>query len=409
MKIFKRIIITILFFLIIIYLGLGVFIWTRGKVLLTKRLSQEVGREVRIGSLYLVPPYSININDLEIKNILFVDRVKLEPSIIGLLLGRLGLNKLIVNKPEISIVRLKPNKLNIDEVIDFIEQRQSEKRVGIYTNESRNISSKKAQEVNFFVKEAIIKYGSISFDDKIARISFSISAIDFSVVTELMDFKTRVNLDAKVLSDKDTNLGLIWASGWLNFVKKDMDAKFSLEDVDVSYFSPYFREFLKGAKSGKLLLTAKMISKNNNLVINCQLETRNLSFVDETLIVDVEDKKITLFNNLTGIIFGTLFGPGSAGIFDFSIHTKFDCPRLEGLRFKGNIFKEPIKKIFEGGHKEKIEAVKKVGKDFEAIGKELKEQFKGMKDIFKDFKVKVIKEENEESVSKSIDSQAQEQ
>jgi len=409
MKIFKRIIITILIFLIIIYLGLAVFIWTKGKVLLTKILSQEVGREVRIGSLYLVPPYSININDLEIKDILFVDRIKLEPSIMGLFLGKLGLNKLIVNKPEMSITRLKPDKLNINEVIDFIKQRQSKKRVGIHTDESRDIGSEKGQKVNFFVKEAIIKNGGISFDDKITRISFSISAIDFSVVTELRDFKTRVDLDAKVLSDKDTNLGLIWASGWLNFVKKDMDAKFSLEDVDVSYFSPYFREFLKGAKSGKLLLSANMISKNNNLVVNCHLETRNLSFVDETLIVDVEDKKITLFNNLTGIIFGTLFGPGSAGIFDFSIHTKFDCPKLEGLKFKGNIFKEPIKKIFEGDHKEKIEAIKKVGKDFEAIGKELKEQFKGMKDIFKDFKVKVTKEENEESVLKSIDSQTQEQ
>ena len=381
MEVFKRIIIVILIFLVIIYLGLCIFIWTKGKNLLSEKLSQLIGKEVNIGSLYISPPYTISIIDLKIEELLTIDKIKLEPSIIGLFLGQHGLNKLLLFRPTVSLVRSENAKFNINEIIDSIKLRRSK--------------SKKKSKVIFFIKEAILKDGKITFQDKRAKLTFDILPLQMSTITSLRNFKTRINLEARAISDNGQNLGKISAAGWLNFFKKDMDVKLSLNDTEVAYFAAYFKKFFRKVKSGKLFFTADMVSRDNDLTIDCHLKTHDLRFSDESLIVDAQDKKITLFGNISGLVLDTLIGSGGGGIFDFSIHTKFDRPRLEGLQFKGNIFKEPIKNIFKRGPEQGVEVIKRIGKDFEALGKELKEQFKDIGDAFKGLKPQEIEEETE--------------
>ncbi|MFC1645897.1 DUF748 domain-containing protein [Candidatus Omnitrophota bacterium] len=368
MNVFKRIIVIALLLSVTTYVGICVFVWVKGKDLLSEKLSEAIGKEVIVGSLYVIPPYSISIGDLSIDGLLTIDRIKLEPSIAGLLAGQRGLNKLTLTKPKVSLVRID-NKLNINEVIDNIK--------------SRRPVTKKKSKSNFFIKEAIIKGGEVTFYDKVADMSFGIMPLEMSVITSLKDFKTRINLEAQLVSEDRGSLGDISVAGWLNLLRKDMDAKLYLKDAEVAYFSPYFKKFFKNVKSGKLFLTADMVSQDNELTVDCHLETRDLKFSEETLIVDAQDKKITLFGNIFGLALDTLTGSASGSIFDFSIHTKFDRPRLEGLQLHGNIFKEPIKNIFKSGPEEGIEAIKKIGKDFEAIGKEFKEQFKDIGDMFK--------------------------
>lgn len=368
MNVFKRIIIIVLLLSVVTYLGVYIFVWAKGKDLLSQRLSEAIGKEVIIGSLYIIPPYSISIGDLSVDGLLTIDSVKVELSIIGLLAGKNGLNKLSLIKPKVSLVRTD-NKLNINEVIDNIK--------------SKRPMTEKKSKVNFFVKEAIIEGGEVTFYDKVAEISFGIMPLEMSVITSLKDFKTRINLEAQLVSEDRGSLGDISAVGWLNLLRKDMDAKLYLKDAEVAYFSPYLKKFFKNVKSGKLFLTADMVSQDNDLTIDCHLETHDLKFSEETLIVDVQNKKITLFGNIFGLALDTLMGSAKGGIFDFSFHTKFDRPRLEGLQFHGNIFKEPIKNIFKNGPEEGIKTIKKIGKDFEAIGKEFKDQFKGIGDMFK--------------------------
>lgn len=379
MRLLKKIIMGILIFLVIAYLCLNIFVVTKGKALLSKSLSEILGKEVSLGSLYLSPICSININNLKIEDFLVADRLNLEPSLTGLLLGKIGLNRLIVIRPLVSIVRTGNTEFNVNKIIASIIKNQNK--------ENPQLS---------FVKQAVIKSARLSFQDKVTGSSFDIVPIEVAVNTSLLDFKTRFDLSAQVVSGDGRNLGNIKGDGWLNFLRKDMDAKFSLNDVELVYFSTYFKNFFRGLKSGKLLFNADAVSKNNDLRLDCHLETHGLNFGDEPLIVDSGSKEATMFGNISGLILNTLLGPGSGGIFDFSIHTKFDNPKIEGLQFKGNIFKEPIKNIMENP-KETIEQFKKVGEDFKKVGKELKEQFKDIGDIFKG-KSKETEESAQENV-----------
>lgn len=364
MKILRNIIIIVVILLIVAYLSIFIFVSTNGKALVSENLKNILGRDVYVGSVYLTPPFSININNLEIKDLAKLNSIKVEPSILGLFFGRTVLNKLTIVNPAVSIVRLTDSQFNFSPVVGHMKRSQGKK-------------------VEFIVKEAFIRQGRINFKDKTQDISFDISPINISVVTSLIDRKTRINLDAQAISADGQNLANISASGWLNFFKKDMDAELSIKDVELIYFTAYFKDFLRKVKSGKLFFDANMVSKNNDLLIDCHLETHNLRFIEqESQATDTQQKVVDLFDNLSSVILGALIGPGGGGIFDFSIHTKFDNPKLEGLQFKGNIFKEPIRKMIEEPE-ETIEKFKKVGEEFEKVGKELKEQFKGIEDIFK--------------------------
>lgn len=370
MKIVRKVIILALVVVVFIFFGVYVFVGVTGKSILSQSLSKKIGKEVQIGSFYIMPPYVISIGNLEIKDLISVERIKLEPSISGLLAGRFGINKLVLIRPKLSLERLDYSRFNFHETIDYIK--------------SKRETAERKSRVDFFVKEAIIEEGEISFDDRVAGLSFSIVPLEASVITSLKDFKTRVNLEAPVVSSDKRELGRLSANGWLNFLKKDMDAELHFSDAEIVYFSPYFKNLVKKVKSGKLFFTATMVSQDNDLNINCHLETRGLKFSDEeSLLIDSQEKKIALFGNIAGVFFDTLIGPAGGGIFDFSIRTKFDRPRLEGLQFEGNIFQRPLENIFRRGPEEGVEAIKKIGKDFEAVGKKFKEQFEDIGEIFK--------------------------
>ncbi|MFH1622689.1 MAG: DUF748 domain-containing protein [Candidatus Omnitrophota bacterium] len=381
----KKIILIFLILVVLVYLGLFIFIGSKGKALLCKNLSQVIGKEVKITSLYLVPPYSILINNLEIVDFLSVEKVKIEPSIIGLFLKKVGLNKLFISQPNIFIVRDEAAKFNFDEIVDHIKLKDT------------RIKQQK-KKLNFFIKEAILEGGTVLFQDKKAKVSFTIDQLNSSAITSLRDLKTKINLEGKAISNNKV-LGEIFLNGWLNLLRKDMEARLYLSDVELVHFLPYFKSFFKNIKSGKLFFSADMFSKNNDLAIDCHLETRDLKFSEETLIVDAEDKKITFFGNIPGLLLDTITGTEKGGIFDFSIHTKFDSPKFEGLQFKGTLFKESIKNILQKGPEQTKEAIKKIGKDFEKIGKEFKGQLEDMGDLFK---------KQAEKTQSQADSQAQE-
>ncbi|MDD5355611.1 MAG: DUF748 domain-containing protein [Candidatus Omnitrophica bacterium] len=381
MKAFKKIIIAVIIILAILYLGINIFIATKGRELLTASLTQAIGKEVSVSSINFVPPYSVVVNDFEIEDFVFVEKINLEPSIIGLFLGKLGLNKFVVVKPEVYITRISDKELNISPIIDNIMKMQA------------GANSGKSQDINFFIKDVIARDAKVTLEDKTVGVSLGIVLAKGSVHTNPLTLKTIIDFKADIVSAKDERLGKASMSGWLNFVRKNMKARFDIEDLNAAYFYPYFSKFLSKVESGEISFSADLSSKDNDLDINCHLAARNLKFGSQPLVIDVNGKQITLADNLSGLLLDSVIGPGGNGIFDFSIRTKFDNPKLEGLQFKGNIFKSSIKNIIKKAPQENIDAIKSIGKDFESVGKELKEQFKDIGSVFKSFKKQVVVEE----------------
>jgi len=270
MRAFKKIIIVIVVVLAILYLGINIFIAAKGKELLTDSLTQVIGKEVSVSSVNFIPPYSVVVKDFEIEDFVSVSKIKVEPSIIGLFLGKIVLNKLVVVKPEVYIARISDTQLNISPIIDNVMKMQAGPGAGA--------SSSKSQNVNIFIKDIIAKDGNVVLEDKTVGVSLGLAFNKASVNTNPLTLRTAVNLSANILSSENKAIGRASMSGWLNFARKDMQARFDIEDLDAVYFYPYFSKFLSKVDSGEILFSADMSSKSNDLEVNCHLAAHNLKF-----------------------------------------------------------------------------------------------------------------------------------
>jgi len=372
-KLFVKLFILVAVLVCLFFIVVNVFVNLKGKTIISSKLSQLLEKDVTIGSISILPPYSVSVKDFEIAEVFSAKLIKFEPSLIGFFFVKVGLNNLIIENPSLVILRDKKSVFNIQKIINTVK-----------SNRSKPKKTKKDTKKSFFIKEVIIRNGKLFFKDESVESEFFIKPVEFYAITTLRGFKTNLYLLAPLESASRMKIGEVNAKGWLNFVNKDMDVVASFKDIDAVFVSNYFnKKFLKEIKSGKITLAADMISENNDLTINCHLETNNLQFGEEDLFIDSDDNKPVIFGNLSGILLDSLIGPGGKGVFDFSINTKFDRPRLESLQFEGNVFQTPVKNLIKSIPLEGKETIEKIGNDFKEIGKEFEKQFKDIGDQFK--------------------------
>jgi len=364
MRIIRNSIIVLVLLAVILFVGINIFLGALGKSMICDRLRAQLREDVRIDSIFVLPPYSIHVNGFEIKDILSVRSLKIQPSISAFIFSLGGLNVLSLEGFHLDLVRETEQEFNVSAIVSRLQQMFPQ--------------GKQANKNIFFAKEAVIKNGEITYTDKVTGQSFSVRPLNCSVKTSLKDFRTRIELVAPFVSDKAKPLGQARIDGWLNFFAKDMDATATASLQDLAFFSPYFKEGLgKQIASGAVRLEADLNSKKNDLVIDCHLQADNILFAKNTQEASTQ---------AGGVAFSFVapFLSGGGGKFDFSIHTKFDRPRLEGLRFSGATFQIKPQNILEAVAHDK-ESREKIKEDFKEIGESFEEQFKDLKDRFEKF------------------------
>ena len=364
MRIIRNCIIILISLLAVLFISINIFLGIFGTSMIADYLRTQLQEDVRIDSIFVLPPNSVYVKGLEVKDFLSIQSLKIEPSISAFLFSAGGLNILSLKGFHLNLVRENEQELNVDAIVSRLQQilpqrKQDNKRI-------------------FFVKEAIVKDGEIACTDKVTGQLFFVRPLHCSVKTSLKDFKTRIELAAPFVSDKAKPLGEVRIDGWLNFLAKDMDATAAVSLQDLAFFSAYFKEGVgKQIASGTVMLEAEFNSKSNDLVIDCHLQADNILFAKNT-------QEASMQASGAAFSFVAPFLSGGGGKFDFSIHTKFDRPRLEGLRLSATTFQIKPQNILEAVTQGK-ESREKIEEDFKEIGESFEEQFKDLKDQFEKF------------------------
>ena len=88
-----------------------------------------------------------------------------------------------------------------------------------------------------------------------------------SVPLNELNTQSRVTL---VIADKDAQaLGEANFSGWVNWGRKDMDGVLEIKNLEITYFAPYYGDFISQRKflSARVNLSSKLKAENNNLKV----------------------------------------------------------------------------------------------------------------------------------------------
>lgn len=353
MKKISKLIIWIGVILALIFLALSIAVALFGKSIALSQLEKNFKRRVTLESINISFPLSVSIRKLDIQDLVRIDALYLKPSILGFLAGKVVLNEASLIRPEITLVMDEQGKLNLPQA--------------------------PAKSMPILLAGLDIKDGKLIFiDKKIEPGGYKVIVNNINAKIHKASFPpaslfTRFNLSASLGESPDTSAGLAWASGWIDFGPKDMEGKFELKRIDLTYLAPYYSGFISDKKltSGKLNFVSDLKSVKNELTAKCKAEFTDLVYLKEVP-AEGEEPKIDLVRNVLN-----LFSNDTGRIaFDFTIRTKLDNPRINMKELRGVIGMAAVQNIAEQPPDKLKENIKDIEKQFKDIGKTFKEIFK---------------------------------
>jgi len=335
-----KILIKILSIVIVIFVCLFIiayaFFASQGKAIVTGQIESFTHRKVNIDYVGLIPPFDLEIKNLNIVGLAKIDTIVVSPSIIGLLSGNIALNNLKLIRPKFiyeKTTTATPESSG-NAAITPVPQ------LKINPNPKPNTARQKKQALRLIFKRLSIKDGKVDFIDHTTGgegIKITVKDINLNVTNLYMyprSVITDFTFQARIPWHEGQEEGKIEAAGWLNLFKKDMQATLNVKDIDGVYLYPYYSQWVDLEKAriekARLNLTSNIHSLDNNLAAECHLELTDIVFKmrssDET-----KDKAEKIAAAVMDI-FKTL-NKGKV-IFNFTIKTKMINPKFSMGDFK---------------------------------------------------------------------------
>ena len=349
----------IIFFSIFILANIAVSLFA--KPILVKQIENNLKLHTTLGSISLGFPFSISLNNLEIGDLFKADQISIAPNIFGFFAGKVVLNNMTLINPVIKLEQASDGSLNLP---------KSEPR-----------DKPKQKQTPIYLTSLIIKNAKFTFIDRkidltgykiiLGRINANVS----KVMLPPFSLKTNFKVALDFLNSDAQKLGSLGFSGWIDFGPKDMDGVLNIKDLDLTYFSPYYGNFISNKKllSAKLNINTIFKSKNNNLDILTNFKLSDLTYAPQEEQQEGELPKLDLTQNALDLFtdeHGNL-------ILDFKISTKMDNPNVTMEELRESILKAAAKNLSRQSPETLIKKVSDNIEQFKAIGKNLKSIFKG--------------------------------
>ncbi len=353
MKIRVKLFITIFLSFSLLYAAAYFFMVFKGRAMIIGELERLTKKKVTIGYFDFTPLFSIEIKNLNMEGMFSAGSISAFPSIPHLLFGNIAFNSVKVIAPHMTIER------NAPVAAQSLPQAGTTDKVAAQT--SVKDQPKPRSPFYLICRRLIIQNGTVDFiDHTIGEQGIRILVKDIDVnVYDLYTFpfsgSTNFELKCRIPWQKDKEEGKIFAEGWFNLFRKDIQANLSITDIDGVYLHPYYKTWVDLEKSRiesvKLSFFSDIRGLNNNVTAQCRLELNKI--VRKPLAEGEGEENAAKITNVLLDIFRAL-DHGEPSL-KFFVHTKFDNPEF---RF------DNIKTAFEDkvqlAHNTKRSAVKDI-------------------------------------------------
>jgi hypothetical protein len=313
----KRILVTILVAIAILYSSFYVFLAVRGKYLIIKKLEKITQKKVSIGDIDFSPPLKLKIKNLDIQDLVKAQKIDLSLSVIGFLSGNLIFNNVDALSPEFTFVRSPSNK-----------------NESTLSSVSADVIKSKGKQAFVIFKWVKIKDGKVNFLDQSAGnqgIKIAVTDIDFSLEKAFSREQGTVinfSLNGKIPWQEGKTEGKIEARGWLNPYRKDIEAVLNIKDIDGISLYPYYSNWVDLEKAridkANLNFSSKISGINNNVTAECSLELTDI--VRRPIEPEEKEEKAA---KITDVVLDMFKAQDQGKIaLNFTIKTKMDRPEF---------------------------------------------------------------------------------
>ncbi|MCX5695430.1 MAG: DUF748 domain-containing protein [Candidatus Omnitrophica bacterium] len=354
MKRVNKIILWVLVSFFSLFILANIAISVFAKQIVVKQIEQNLKLPATLGSIRLAFPFSIDLNELTVGDLFKAKRLSVSPNLLGFFAGKIVLDRVALVNPVINLKQANDGSLNLPK----LEQ--------------------KGKQPPVYLLSLSIKNGEFIFTDKkISPLGYKVilGSIDVNISKVLLpvtSLKTNFKVSLDVLDSNNMKLGSAGLTGWVDFGPKDMDGILTVKDLDLTYFSPYYGNFISSKKllSAKLNINSTFKSENNNLKILTDFKLANLVYAQEEesglAELDLTKNALDFFTDSKGNL-----------NLEFEVNTKLDNPSISVSELKKIILKTAAKNLSNQSPQDLITKVNDNIEQFKAIGKTLKSIFKG--------------------------------
>ena len=356
MKKINKIILWVIGVIFVFFVIANIAVSLFAKQIVVQQIEQSLRLPVTLDSLNVGFPLSIKLNKLSVGDLFKADAISVAPNILGFLAGKVVLSGVTLVNPVINLERLADGSLNLPK----LEQ--------------------KGKNPQVYLTSLTIKNGRFIFTDRKvdpAGYKIILAKLNCRISKEMLpptSLKANLKISADLFTPESRKLGSAALNGWLDFGPKDMDALLTIKDLDLTYFSPYYGNFISNKKilSAKLNINTILKAENNNLNILTDFKLSNLTYAQETQ-AEGEPPEINFTKNALEFFTDS---QGNLNL-EFEINTKLDHPSVSIEQLKKVILRAAAKNLSNQSPDELIKKVNDNIDQFKAIGKTLKNIFKG--------------------------------
>jgi hypothetical protein len=328
--------------LTVIFGTLVIFVNLTGKAIVTKQLEDVTDRKVTIGYFNLSPTLELELRKINIEGLAKVDALYISPDLFAFLTGKIIINRLKFVLPEFTFTRIPPA------VVDE-EKASKDIILPALAPPAAPAELKEVKPLPFGFKRIRIENGKVNYVDQ------SISTTGIKITLEKINFNvsnfyffpsqavTNFELKGRIPWREGQVYGQLEIDGWINYLKKNMQAALKIRDIDAIYLYPFYSMWVDLEKAriekAKLNFSADINGLNNNVNVECHLELTDL--VRKPLEPGQNEEKASRITNKIIDIFKDV-DQGKVEL-NFSIKTKMDSPRF-GFNTFQTAFEDKISK-----------------------------------------------------------------
>lgn|GEM_PF-2487515 len=343
-KIILRILLAALILTTLIFSGAFIFVAFKGKQAITARLSSLLGKKVDIGQIQVLFPLGLRFRNFNVDGYGQADEVYANLGVFYLLSNHLAFGDLVLTRPRVTIQRTKDSRV----IFGSLPGAENQSASGPASQTPVDAVSRPGQEtegtrvpLRFSAERLIVRNGTVDFVD------YSIGNTPFRITLRNIDFRLRdagfplgpgkTRFDCRaflVLADASSLAGKIEGRGWVDFARKDMQAKLTVSDLDGKVFSPYYGESLNSDLQHIVVdLSVDLESRRNDMAVRGKLVTKDF------ILNAQKDKELSSFS-VENLILGGLQSAAKEIVIDFKFKTKMDDFKIESISFSGNVFNQ---------------------------------------------------------------------
>jgi len=293
--------------------------------------------------------------------------LSLSPSAIALFTRRIILNNLKLTEPDLTVVRYNRNSFNLTEFIDYKKKlpQKSPPDKKSFLAMSLVVENGKAHFIDRYTRPAVKNIELTDIDIKVKKVSIPVASLD-----------TNFDISFTVLGE--SGRGGVEFSGWVEPVKKDIDAKLKVVHLDLAPLAPYCTKFVTcGIESGILYLNSDIKAKDNILNAQCHLEIHDLKFKPRT------NGGGTFFGMPAEEVINLIRSNSGALVLDFEIKGKLDSPQVDKQQIINEVLNRAMQNLLQNNLNKLLDDLIGAGEFSKEKAEDAKEGVEDIGDILK--------------------------